>query len=147
MEGNTPQTAETVEPTPASDAEVSVTQPVATEPKQAENPNPAPTKPIVTDHIVKGILIWFLPIIGGLMYVGDDDKMIVTHARQSIAFSIITVLFVGVVNLIPFIGAIVSFLVPIVYIVVAVLMVMKFNKNQTERLPFVDEVVKMIWNK
>lgn len=101
----------------------------------------SPVTQATSNDTLKGILIWFLPIIGGLIYMNDADNFVKSNARQSIAYGLL-LLVISIVASITFILACVPVLI---WVVVGIMMVMKFSNKQSVAMPVVDDVVKMLW--
>ncbi len=101
----------------------------------------APVMQAAQNDTLKGILIWFLPVIGGLIYMNDVDNLTKTHARQSVAYGIVLII-ISVICSITFILACVPV---IIWLVMGIVMLMKYNNKQVVAIPVIDDIVKMIW--
>jgi len=88
-----------------------------------------------TDWIVKCLIIWILPIVGGLVFMNDKDSILQLNARRSlVAFALVVLLMV-----ISSIGAY------WIWILVAIYAIIKMRDKKPFELPLIDDICKKIW--
>lgn len=89
-----------------------------------------------SDWVIKCIIIWVLPIIGGLIYMNDNDDILRVNARRSLVsfggFIIISSLALAGQLYLLWIG-------------MSVYSIILMTQKKTYSFPLVDDLVRNIW--
>lgn len=107
-----------------------------------QNSNNVVTPQVVgsKDNTVNLVIIWLFTLIGGLIFMNNEDALVRAHARKAIAWSIVLVIF----SILAFFTIILGCLVPFAWIGIAIYMIMEGQKGRTPSIPLVDKIEESI---
>jgi len=88
-----------------------------------------------TDWIIKCLIIWLLPVVGGLIFMNDTDMILQHNARRAL----ITFALAVILTVIASIGAY------WIWVFVAIYAIIKMSDKKPFALPLIDEICKKVW--
>lgn len=106
---------------------------------KSENKTSASSTPM--DPTMIAVIIWIIPVIGGIIYMNDKDAYIAYMAKQGLYVSIIMI----VLNIIlgaTGIGLCLTPFLSIGWLILAVMMIMKMQKREMYKLPVIGDMIK-----
>lgn len=95
---------------------------------------------------LKQVLSYLFPVIGGLIVFFITSKEEVNtkfHAVQSIVLGLIAAIAEAICGVIPFVGWIIGGVCGIVFLILAVLAIIKIVKDGEPELPIIGDITKM----
>lgn len=131
MDQNTSQTPINPEPVnavPVTDAHTSQTIPETFR------------KSTDSDWLVKSLILWFIPFLGGIIFLEDEEPILRTSARQSLITSCLLVM--SFILLKEFWSSVVF----VGWLFLAGYAVLKLKERKSIKISLVDDICDYIWN-
>lgn len=89
-----------------------------------------------TDWIVKCLIIWLIPIFGGLIFYNDPNPMLKLNARRSLVV-------VGIMILVVLVNF--FFINYVAWLILSIIAILNMKDKKDFSVPGLDDIVKNIW--